>query len=201
MTTQLHTILSLSFLSTVNLLMYFRPSQLIGFLHGPLAQIDAADRWQFTETFLRNDGRALMDPTACDAYNEAYEGSGVYRDAGVIAALFAWILVLTPRFLPMEYSTGQRRGFLILIPLVWITPGFAGQILSKNIPVEISFLTSQGLNGFITVGLCSIKGLMVGANQSTFIVRLLYDLKVVGLAGGLLFLLLGILPIEQKLEK
>lgn len=192
MATLTHTILSLATLSVVNFLIYFQPSSLIGFINGPSDQVTAIDKYQFINTFLSSH-----DPTDCDAYTTAYENASLLRDAGIIASLFTLVLLLLPGFVALSYTKRQKLYFILLLPFLWVTPGLIGQILSAQIPIELSYLEAFGMNGISMVGYCSLQSLVSGGHGITSIAEVVYELKVVSLAAGMLFVVLGIVPVKK----
>eukprot|EP00956_Cyclotella_meneghiniana_P042153 scaffold248381_cov99-Cyclotella_meneghiniana.AAC.1 len=224
MTTKLHTITALATLSTIDCLIYFNPSSLIGYLYGPQAQLSAIDQYislvyggssdsspssapisavvdkyyhQFTdnETSLHAQDDAY---SRCDAYNTAYQEFTLPRDAGIIASLFTIMLLLLPKFLSVRYTRQQYLCFLLLLPLLSLTPGLMGQIiLTRSIPIELSFLKLGVVRGMGLIQYCSMQSFVSGSNvhhDGSMEDVLLYDSKLVGLAASLLFVVLGILP-------
>lgn len=193
MATAIHTILSLTVLSAINCLIYFQASSLIGFIHGPLAQIAAQNKYELTNTFLNE-----QESTDCDAYDTAYEDASLPRDAGMIASFFTMILIVLPGFLSYNFTKRQCASFILLVPLLCISPGLISQILSAQIPIELSFFRAFGLNGIGMAEKCSIRNLVTGwHNLSSLVGVAVYEMKLVGLAAFVLFLVLGIMPIEK----
>jgi hypothetical protein len=194
MTTKLHTALSLSTLTTINYLIYLKSSALIGFIHGPSAQLAALKEYQFTNSLL-----GAQKVTWCDAYDTAYANSTLLRDAGTIAALFTIILVFIPGFLSLNHTKTQRMSFLLLLPLLWITPGLIGQILAEHIPIELAFLENFGVRGIGMIEYCSLHSLVLeGRELSSMTEVVIYEANLVGVASAMLFLVLGIMPIVDR---
>jgi hypothetical protein len=193
MSTIIHTILSLTILCAINYLIYFQPAPLIGFIHGPAAQLAALDQYQFTNTFL-----STQDAIDCDAYATAYSESSCIRDAAMITSIFMVLILVVPGFSSFNFSRKQYICSLLLLPLLWVTPGLIGQILSAHIPIELSYLTLHGVNGIQMVQYCSLHSLVLGGHQLTSTLQvILYDMKVVSVAAGMLFLLMGIMPVQK----
>ena len=215
MTTKLHTIVALATLSTIDYLIYCNPSSLIGYLYGPQAQLAAIDQYislvyggggspssapvsavdQYYHQFTADTSLHAQDDafSRCDAYDTAYQGFSLLRDAGIVASLFTMMLLLLPRFLSVRYTKQQCLCFLLLLPLLLLTPGLIGQIiLAGSIPIEISFLKLGVVHGMGLIQYCSMQSFMSGAGVVKDII--LYDFKLVGLAGALLFLITGISP-------
>ena len=131
----------------------------------------------------------------------AYQDSRamILRDAGVISAVFTLLIALLPLFGPnISSSTSQRVRFLLLAILLYITPGLVGQVVfQKLVPIEILLLKSWGeVNGLIYVGYCSGRSLLSGLvdEEAYTVLAIFHDLKVVVLAGLLVFLILGLIP-------
>ena len=79
-----------------------------------------------------------------------------------------------------------------------MTPGLMGQILNAQIPVELSFLKTHGKHAFRMIEYCSFHSLASGGRGlSTVLEAVLYEAKLVVLAGGMLFLVLGVMPRKE----
>eukprot|EP00804_Cyclotella_cryptica_P029971 CCRYP_013422-RA/>CCRYP_013422-RA protein AED:0.05 eAED:0.05 QI:193/1/1/1/0/0/2/504/208 len=202
MTSTLQGVLSLTLLFAINFLVYFKPSQLIGFLHGPKTQIEALHQWHALREWHQakiNSAASWTNDMSCHSYNESYQQSSSFRDAGVIASLFSIITILFPNFVSMNLTKSQRLHFIMVFPSLWITSGLFGQILSKTIPVESYFL-SQGIAGWFNTVYCSLNAVVSGPVELSLIDLVVYEFKVVGIAAILLFLLLGVVPIREERE-
>ena len=200
MTMKLHTILSFTLLSTINFLVYFKPSQLIGFLHGPKSQIEAVQAWDaLHETNSKNVATSWINYFFCNTPNESYQRASSFHDAGVIASLFIIITILFPNFIPLNLSKNQRLHSVLAVPSIWITPGLFGQILSKTIPVELSS-SSRGIAVLSNAVYCSLESVMSGPSEQSLMNHVMYEVKVLLMAAILLFLFWGIIPLRKKKE-
>jgi hypothetical protein len=194
MSTFIHAILSLTIMCTINYLIYFQPASFIGFIHGPSAQLAALHQHQFINTFLSAQDANEND---CDAYATSHAESSWIRDAAMIASIFIMILILVPGFASFNFTKKQRACFLLLLPLLWVTPGLISQILSAQIPIELSYLTAYGVNGIQMVQYCSLHSLVSGHQLTSTLQMIMYEMKLAGVAAGMLFLLMGIMPVEK----
>lgn len=181
--------------------------QLIGLLHGPSDENNALDRQQSIQTKLLalaqqneftlpwEDGETVFKYYQDEAYQD--DRALILRDAGVICAFFTLLLVLVSNFTSTSYSASQRLWFSLLALPLYFAPGFLGQIVfQKTIPVEIALFKTWGAaKGMSYIGYCSLKGLLVGLGDgpSTYLTTI-HDLKVVGSASFLVFVMLGVTP-------
>ncbi|KAL7474486.1 hypothetical protein ACHAW6_000459 [Cyclotella cf. meneghiniana] len=204
MMAKLHTGLSVTLVSTINCIVYFKSAQLIAFIHGPSSQVEAVQQWdalQSLKPISQNDDKSWINDITCNAYNQSYQqSSSLFRDAGVIASIFTIIAVLFPGFISRNLSKMQRLHFVFVIPSLWITPGLFGQILSKTIPVELYFL-SRGIVGLLNMVYCSLNAVVSGPVKLSLMNLLVYELEVVWVAAMLLFFLLGIVPLGEERGK
>lgn len=208
MATTIHTFISLLFCQSACLLIYHSSPQLISLLHGPSAQIFASDREAALQSILASSPSHEINDAACDEiYQPAYDHnddyrSAIFRDAGAIAALFSLLLILVPKFTSIHYSARQRFQFLLLTLPVYVTPALIGQIVfQKSAPVEILLLKTWGLKpGILFAGYCSTQSLLGGAldGRAWTVNYIIHELHVVGVAGLIVFLILGIMPFAKK---
>ena len=198
--TKSHSVLALCLCYTSFILVVCISSQLIGFIFGPSARNYASVEQQllFDKLPAINNQDIYIAETAAlvlEQYKMAYteERALVSRDAGIISALLAMILVMFPNFTSTSYSNSQRLSFLLLILPLYLLPGLLGQMLfQKSIPIEILLIEKSPLSGLTYIAYCSAKSLLVGmgGSLSTFS-TIMHELKVVISSVILVFVTLG----------
>ena len=69
-------------------------------------------------------------------------------------------------------------------------------ILSKSIPVELSLLEVYGvMDGMKLIGYCSWRSFIL---VDSMMMEMVSEVKLIGLAVGMLFLVLGIMPVRNE---
>mmetsp|Transcript_41189 Transcript_41189/g.86489 ORF Transcript_41189/g.86489 Transcript_41189/m.86489 type:complete len:217 (-) Transcript_41189:80-730(-) len=211
---KIHAALAIAFSVATFIVIFTSSLPLIGLLHGPSDEKKAVAQQQYIQAKILelgeengviwpwNDTERVEDLVFHPYQDIAYQDQRalVLRDAGIIAAFFALILVLAPNFMPVYYSKSQRLRFLSLALPLYFVPGLIGQIaFQKTIPMEIMLLEAWGLaKGFSYVGYCSLQSLLIGGGVDgdgpSMLFTMMHDLKVVMSASGLVFLVLGLMP-------
>ena len=174
-------------------------SQLIGFFHGPSAHNASVEQQLLFDKLPAIDNQDKYAETADlvleQYYKMAYtdDRALILRDAGIISALLAMIIVMFPNFTSTSYSNSQRLSLLLLILPLYLLPGLLGQILfQKSIPIEIWLITKSPSNGLAYIAYCSAKSLLVGMGESQSVFStIMHELKVVVSAVILVFVTLG----------
>ncbi|KAL7551092.1 hypothetical protein ACHAWF_014288 [Thalassiosira exigua] len=212
MTSKLHTSLALTCCYTACIVIFTSSFPLIGLLHGPSGESNATDQQQQIRAKLLALGKDDDHPGWPweGGFETAESVFGIYRDvayrdpralllhdAGMIAAIFTLLLALAPKFFShTSYSARQRLCFFILmVPLS--TTGLAGQVaIQQTIPFELLLVERWGLlRGLSFIAYCSMKSLSLGLGgeeASSLLTASFYELKVLGSAGFLVFLILGL---------
>ena len=149
--------------------------KLIGFVHGPSAH-NASVEQQLFDKLPAIDNQDNYSAETADLvlkqYTTAYtdDRALISRDAGIISALLALIIVMFPNFTSTSYSNSQRLSFLLLILPLYLLPGLLGQILfQKSIPIEIWLIKKSPSNGLAYIAYCSAKSLLVGMGESQIV--------------------------------
>ena len=176
-------------------------SQLIGFIHGPSSHNASVERQLSFDKLPAIDNQDNYSAETADLVLEQYYKTAytddralILRDAGIISALLAMIIVMFPNFTSTSYSnSGQRLCFLLLILPLYLLPGLLGQILfQKSVPIEIWLITKSPSSGLKYIAYCSAKSLLVGMGESQSIFStIMHELKVVVSAVILVFVTLG----------
>ncbi|KAL7460652.1 hypothetical protein ACHAXS_001096 [Conticribra weissflogii] len=214
MTTKAHAILSLLLCQATCLLVYKKSPQLIGFIHGPSAEIFAIDRNAALRSLLTTSTymEIMNDGGDCeDIYQAAYgdgdgddrDGAAIVRDAGAICAIFAILVGLVPKSTSKKYSVLQRIQFLLLALPIYVTASFLGQVIvRKSTPIEVLLAETWGVrDGFLLGGYCSILSLLgdgFDVTGETIRTIILHEMKVVVIAVLFAFSFLGIVPLEAS---
>ena len=147
-------------------------SQLIGFIHGPSSHNASVEQQLSFDKLPAIDNQDNYSAETADLVLEQYYKTAytddralILRDAGIISALLAMIIVMFPNFTSTSYS--NRLCFLLLILPLYLLPGLLGQILfQKSIPIEIWLITKSPSSGLKYIAYCSAKSLLVGMGES-----------------------------------
>lgn len=185
--------------------------RLIGLLHGPSDEKYALDEQRrvqaeilalsekYEDDWPWNDGES--SESVLSLYRDLVDDplTLLLHDAGAIASMLAMILVLVPKFFSStSYSAIRRFYFLLLAFPLCIAPGMIAQVvIQKRVPIEILLVGSwRSTKGLAYSGYCSLQSLLLGleGDDISSALTTIHDLKVVGLAGLLVFLILGMFP-------
>ena len=175
-------------------------SQLIGFIHGPSSHNASVERQLSFDKLPAIDNQDNYSAETADLVLEQYYTTAytddralILRDAGIISALLAMIIVMFPNFTSTSYSNSHSISFLLLILPLYLLPGLLGQILfQKSVPIEIWLITKSPSSGLKYIAYCSAKSLLVGMGESQSVFStIMHELKVVVSAVILVFVTLG----------